>query len=44
MAKLEAAGLIRTKAMGRCRTLSSAIKKIVVYIDPFSERDRLGVA
>jgi predicted transcriptional regulator len=44
LAKLEAAGFIRTKAVGRRKTPSTAIKKIVVEIDPFSEHDRVRVA
>jgi hypothetical protein len=41
LAKLEAAGLIRTKAIGRRKAPSAAIMKIVVEIDPYSERDRV---
>jgi predicted transcriptional regulator len=44
LAKLEAAGLIRTKAIGRRRAPSAAIKKIVVEIDPYSAHDRVRVA
>ena len=44
LAKLEAAGFIRMKAVGRRKAPSAAIKKIVVEIDPFSQRDRLRVA
>jgi len=44
LAKLEAAGFITMKAVGRRKAPSAAIKKIVVEIDPFSERDRLRVA
>jgi predicted transcriptional regulator len=44
LAKLEAAGLIRTNAVDRRRAPSTAIKKIVVEIDPFSEHDRVRVA
>jgi predicted transcriptional regulator len=44
LAKLEAAGFIRTKAIGRRKAPSAAIKKIIVEIDPFSERDRVRVA
>ena len=43
LAKLEAAGFIRMKAVGRRKAPSAAIKKIVVEIDPFSQRDRLRV-
>ncbi|HXW63765.1 MAG TPA: MarR family transcriptional regulator [Burkholderiaceae bacterium] len=44
LAKLEAAGFIRTKAVGRRKAPSTAIKKIVVEIDPYSEHDRVRVA
>jgi predicted transcriptional regulator len=44
LAKLEAAGFIRTKAVGRRKTPSAAIKKIVVEIDPYSDHDRVRVA
>jgi predicted transcriptional regulator len=44
LAKLEAAGFIKMKAVGRRKAPSAAIRKIVVEIDPFSERDRLRVA
>lgn len=44
LAKLEAAGFIAMKVVGRRKTPSAVIKKIVVEIDPFSERDRLRVA
>ena len=44
LAKLEAAGFITMKTVGRRRTPSVAVKKIVVEIDPYSERDRLRVA
>ena len=44
LAKLEAAGFIRMKAVGRRKAPSTLIKKIVVEIDPFSQRDRLRVA
>jgi predicted transcriptional regulator len=44
LAKLEAAGFIRMKSVGRRKAPSPAIKKIVVEIDPFSENDRLRVA
>ena len=44
LAKLEAAGFITMKAVGRRKAPSAAIKKIVVEIDPFSQRDRLRVA
>jgi predicted transcriptional regulator len=44
LAKLEAAGFIRMKSVGRRKAPNTAIKKIVVEIDPFSENDRLRVA
>ena len=44
LAKLEAAGFITMKTVGRRRTPSVTVKKIVVEIDPYSERDRLRVA
>jgi len=44
VATLEAAGFVTMKTIGRRRTPSVAIKKIVVEIDPYSERDRLRVA
>jgi len=44
LAKLEAAGFITMKAAGRRKAPSVAVKKIVVEIDPYSDRDRLRVA
>ena len=44
LTKLEEAGLIKTKTVGRRRTPSAAIRKIVVEIDPYSERDQVRVA
>jgi predicted transcriptional regulator len=44
LAKLEAAGFIRMKPIGRRKAPSTAIKKIVVEIDPFSQHDQLRVA
>ena len=44
LAKLEAAGLITMKAAGRRKAPSATIRKIIVEIDPFSNRDRLRVA
>jgi predicted transcriptional regulator len=44
LAKLEAAGFITMKSVGRRKTPSAAIRKIIVEIDPFSKRDRLRVA
>ena len=44
LAKLEAAGFITTKIVGRRKAPSVVVKKIVVEIDPYSDRDRLRVA
>ena len=44
LAKLEAAGFIRMKVVGRRKAPRVSIKKIVVEIDPYSDRDRLRVA
>jgi len=44
LTKLESAGFIRTTTIGRRRSPSAAITKIVVEIDPYSERDRVHVA
>jgi len=45
LAKMEAAGFITMKAVGRRRKVPSvAVKKIVVEIDPYSDRDRLSIA
>jgi len=44
LAKLEAAGFIRMKSIGRRRAPSATVKKIVVEIDPYSSHDRLRVA
>jgi predicted transcriptional regulator len=44
LAKLEAAGFIRMKSVGRRRAPSATVKKIVVEIDPYSSHDRLRVA
>lgn len=45
LAKMEAAGFITMKAVGRRRKAPSAtVKRIVVEIDPYSDRDRLSVA
>ncbi len=43
LAKMEAAGFITMTAAGRRKTPSVTIKKIVVEIDPYSERDCLSV-
>ncbi len=44
LAKLEGAGFITMKKVGRRKTPSATVKKIVVEIDPYSDRDRLRVA
>ena len=44
LAKFEAAGFITMKTVGRRKTPSVAIKKIVIVIDPYSGRDRIRVA
>lgn len=44
LAKLEAAGFIRMKTIGRRKAPCVAVKRIVVEIDPYSDRDRLRVA
>jgi predicted transcriptional regulator len=45
LAKMEAAGFVRMKSVGRRRKAPSVtIKRIVVEIDPYSDRDRLSVA
>jgi predicted transcriptional regulator len=44
LAKLEAAGFITMKSVGRRKAPTAAIKRIVVEIDPFSQHDRLRVA
>jgi len=44
IAKLEAAGLVKTQNLGRRKALRTTIKKLVVEIDPYSERDKLSVA
>jgi predicted transcriptional regulator len=44
LAKLEAAGFIRMETVGRRKAPRVAIKRIVVEIDPYSDRDRLRVA
>jgi predicted transcriptional regulator len=42
LAKLEAAGFIKMKAVGRRKAPSAAVKKIVVEIDPYSDRLRVA--
>lgn len=44
LSKLEAAGFITMKSLGRRKAPSVAVSKIVVEIDPCSERDQLRVA
>jgi predicted transcriptional regulator len=44
LAKLEAAGFITMTTIGRRKMPIAAVNKIVVEIDPYSERDRLRVA
>lgn len=44
LAKLEAAGFIRMKTVGRRKAPSVAVRRILVEIDPYSDRDRLRVA
>lgn len=44
LAKFEAAGFITMKTVGRRKAPSAAVKKILVEIDPYSDRDRLRVA
>jgi len=44
LAKLEGAGFITMKAVGRRKAPSVAVKKIVVEIDPCSDHDRMRVA
>ncbi|HKE88347.1 MAG TPA: hypothetical protein VKB50_31535 [Vicinamibacterales bacterium] len=44
LAKPEAAGFIRMKSVGRRNAPSVTVKRIVVEIDPCSDRDRLRVA
>ncbi len=44
LAKLEAVGFIKLKTVGRRKAPSTTVKKIVIEIDPFSDRDRLRVA
>ncbi len=43
LAKLEAAGFVTMKTAGRRKTPTTAVKKIVVEIDPYSDQDRLRV-
>lgn len=44
LAKLEAAGFVAMRAVGRRKMPSVAIQKIFVEIDPYSSSDRLRIA
>jgi predicted transcriptional regulator len=44
LAKMESAGFITMTTVGRRKAPTVAMKKIVVEIDPYSDRDRLQVA
>ena len=44
LAKLEAAGFIAMRAVGRRKMPSVAVQKIFVEIDPYSSSDRLRIA
>jgi len=44
LAKMEAAGFVRMTAAGRSKAPSVTVKKIVVEIDPCSDRDFVSVA
>ena len=44
LSKLEGAGFITMKTVGRRKAPRVAVKKIVVEIDPYSDRDRMRVA
>jgi len=44
LAKFEAAGFVRMTTHGRRKVPSVAVKRIIVEIDPYSNRDRLRVA
>ena len=44
LAKMASAGFITMKAVGRRKAPIVAVKKIVVEIDPYSDRDRLKIA
>jgi predicted transcriptional regulator len=44
LAKMASAGFITMKSVGRRKTPSVVVKKIVVEIDPYSDCDRLSVA
>ncbi|HEX7329175.1 MAG TPA: MarR family transcriptional regulator [Casimicrobiaceae bacterium] len=44
LAKMASAGFITMKSVGRRKAPNVAVKKIIVEIDPYSDRDRLKVA
>ena len=44
LAKLEGAGFITMKSVGRRKAPRVAVRKIVVEIDPYSDRDQMRVA
>jgi len=44
LAKLSAAGLVSMDAVGRRKAPRALLRRIVLEIDPYSERDRLRVA
>lgn len=44
LAKFEAAGFITITTLGRRKAPSATVKRIVVEIDPYSDRDRMRVA
>ena len=44
LAKLEAAGLVTMNALGRRKAPSVTVKKVIVEIDPYSDKDTLRVA
>jgi predicted transcriptional regulator len=44
LAKLEAAGFITLKSLGRRKAPSVTVRKILIEIDPYSDRDELRVA
>lgn len=44
LAKMQAAGLVKMKSAGKQKAPSVAVRKLVVEIDPCSDRDRLRVA
>ena len=44
LAKLEAAGFVAMRAVGRRKMPSVAVQKIFVEIDPYSSSDRLRIA